>query len=298
MSDQPHYPYRDGDHVGAATPLICSDERHAAKVAALQADLDRYEEVLGDLNETLVDRAQQAARAEAAITRVRDAATILGDDAKAARQAGHEQAAYALEGAALRIRTALDEPVPAATEPHTGLVVQPYRNDRGENVWVFRCWGTDSCDGWLSLDHRSEQSAVRARDRHVAEEHAEQPEPATITDPEYLRQQYTAIISALHDNRPDHIATELLRVRDRHLAQLRQRLQLADQAHRQEQQYADRLAGLARDILYTGQITGDRIARWREQLDQLTDQQPAHNGPTVRECAEADRRWPLEKHGE
>lgn len=59
-----------------------------------------------------------------------------------------------------------------ATEPHTGLVVQPYRNDRGENVWVFRCWGTDTCDGWLSLDHYSEQSATRARDRHAAEEHA------------------------------------------------------------------------------------------------------------------------------
>ncbi|MCI3155508.1 hypothetical protein ELQ39_27945 [Streptomyces sp. GB4-14] len=26
---------------------------------------------------------------------------------------------------------------------------------------------------------------------------------------------------------------------------------------------------------------------------------PAHNaGPTVAECAEADRRWPLQKHGE
>jgi len=29
------------------------------------------------------------------------------------------------------------------------------------------------------------------------------------------------------------------------------------------------------------------------------EQQPAHNaGPTVAECAAADRRWPLEKHGE
>jgi hypothetical protein len=72
-----------------------------------------------------------------------------------------------------------------ATEPHTGLVVQPYRNDRGENVWVFRCWGTDDgCDGWLSLDHYSEQSAERARDRHAAEEHGapapEATEPADI----------------------------------------------------------------------------------------------------------------------
>jgi hypothetical protein len=62
-----------------------------------------------------------------------------------------------------------------ATEPHTGLVVQPYRNDRGQPAWVFRCWGTDTCDGWLSLDHTSEQSAQRARDRHVADQHKEQP---------------------------------------------------------------------------------------------------------------------------
>jgi hypothetical protein len=56
------------------------------------------------------------------------------------------------------------------TNTHTGLVVQPYR-DHGEQKWVFRCWGTDTCDGWLSLDHYSEQSAERARDRHVTEEH-------------------------------------------------------------------------------------------------------------------------------
>ncbi|WP_432027421.1 hypothetical protein [Streptomyces sp. 1222.5] len=55
----------------------------------------------------------------------------------------------------------------------TGLAVQPYRTDRGDPAWVFRCWGTDHCDGWLSLDHYSEQSARRARDRHVAEEHQE-----------------------------------------------------------------------------------------------------------------------------
>jgi hypothetical protein len=72
-------------------------------------------------------------------------------------------------------------------DPHglnAGMIVQPYRNDRGDNVWVFRCWGTDTCDGFLSLDHTSEQSAQRARDRHVAEEHSEaRPEPATITGP-------------------------------------------------------------------------------------------------------------------
>ncbi|BCM70896.1 hypothetical protein L0F81_00060 [Streptomyces tricolor] len=61
-----------------------------------------------------------------------------------------------------------DTPTPATT---TGLVVLPYRTDRGDPAWVFRCWGTDTCDGWLSLDHTSQQSAERARDRHVNEEH-------------------------------------------------------------------------------------------------------------------------------
>jgi hypothetical protein len=62
-------------------------------------------------------------------------------------------------------------------------------------------------------------------------------EPATITDPEWLRQQYAAAIQPLlMDNLPKpiaaararEIADTVLFVRDRHLAQLRQRLELAD----------------------------------------------------------------------
>lgn len=65
------------------------------------------------------------------------------------------------------------------TQPHTGLVVQPY-TDHGLQRWVFRCWGTSTCDGLLSLGHTSQQWAERARDRHVREEHPteEQPMPA------------------------------------------------------------------------------------------------------------------------
>ena len=66
-------------------------------------------------------------------------------------------------------------------DPHglqAGMIVKPY-TERGERKWVFRCWGTDDgCDGWLSLDHGSQASAERARDRHLAEAHtaaAEQP---------------------------------------------------------------------------------------------------------------------------
>ena len=59
------------------------------------------------------------------------------------------------------------------------LVVEPYRNDQNQDRWVFRCWGTKTCDGWLSLDHYSQESAERARDRHVAEEHGASVPPAT-----------------------------------------------------------------------------------------------------------------------
>lgn len=55
-------------------------------------------------------------------------------------------------------------------DPHEGLVVKPY-TDHGRKLWVFRCWGTDTCDGWLSLDHHSEGSAISARDRHITDEH-------------------------------------------------------------------------------------------------------------------------------
>ncbi|MET8826057.1 hypothetical protein ABZX40_13375 [Streptomyces sp. NPDC004610] len=60
---------------------------------------------------------------------------------------------------------------PAPTQPDPDpLVVREYRADDGTRKWVFRCWGTDTCDGALSLDHTSQQWAERARDRHLAEE--------------------------------------------------------------------------------------------------------------------------------
>lgn len=87
------------------------------------------------------------------------------------RDARRQAAAHLTVGEG-RTRTYTEEqPKPAIT---TGLVVQPYRTDRGDPAWVFRCWGTTTCDGWLSLDHTSQQSAERARDRHVNEAHQEQ----------------------------------------------------------------------------------------------------------------------------
>lgn len=53
------------------------------------------------------------------------------------------------------------------------LVIEPYRNDQNQPRWAFRCWGTDACDGWLSLELSSERWAEVVRDRHIAEAHPE-----------------------------------------------------------------------------------------------------------------------------
>lgn len=50
-----------------------------------------------------------------------------------------------------------------------------YRHDHGHVAWAWRCWGDGPCDGWLSLDHGSEDAAQRGAQRHATEAH---PTPA------------------------------------------------------------------------------------------------------------------------
>lgn len=68
----------------------------------------------------------------------------------------------------------------APFEPEASLAVQPYRADDGSQRWAARCWGTETCDGWLSLDHDTERWAEIARDRHIAEDHTA-PDEADLT---------------------------------------------------------------------------------------------------------------------
>lgn len=86
--------------------------------------------------------------------------------------------------------------------------------------------------------------------------------PDTITDPAYLRDLYSAAVESCGIESPftcGEIADAVLRVRDRHLQQLRQRLRLADQAHRD---------------------------------DLAAEPAPAHDaGPSVRQAAADDLRW-------
>ncbi|MCU1614921.1 MAG: putative phage protein, partial [Frankiales bacterium] len=65
---------------------------------------------------------------------------------------------FAAEHAAPADRAQQRGGVDAEPEPHTGLVVKAY-SDHGLQRWVFRCWGTDTCDGWLSLEHSTQSSA-------------------------------------------------------------------------------------------------------------------------------------------
>lgn len=109
---------------------------------------------------------QRAAQAEAAIERVRDYAADI------------ERSGWTGPAIARRIRDALAVDVAPFT-PDSALAVRQYRADDGSQKWAARCWGTGTCDGWLSLDHTSQQWAERARDRHVAEKHAEPGTAAT-----------------------------------------------------------------------------------------------------------------------
>lgn len=167
-------------------------------------------------------------------------------------------------------------------DPTGALVIEPYRNDRHENVWVFRCWGTDTCDGWLSLDHHSEQSAVRARDRHVAEEHGE-PGPAATQATEHagLRDRLAATVDqAIDDDNLDNLTDFSSRLTVAVLAAITQHLDIGEAqawckycrrawnspAHRCEsdaEQRLQRIAQLRDQWLMAGAPPlGTPLARW------------------------------------
>lgn len=170
----------------------------------------------------------------------------------------------------------------AMTQPETATQATEPREHCGDLKPQFT-ENTERTECVLRPGHKgshADQNGTRWwwTDDAIEEHPEEQPEPAAITDPAYLRQQYAAIISALYDNRPDHIAAELLRVRDRHLAQLRQRLRLADEL------LATRDAELA-----AAKKTARGIGAWGvlQAIEQALPQ-----GPTVAEAAADDaRHW-------
>lgn len=167
----------------------------------------------------------------------------------------------------------------------------------------------------LAVPGIQEASLALIRARIPAPAATEATEPTTITDPEWLRQQYAAAIWERQNPGRSYVDCEyrwkadaeadadaVMRVRDRHLAQLRQRLQLADAdladwaaaesadaaagsyAHRAEdaEQQRDQLAGVLAEALdafeaywarasYCGPgetaVQPEHLQAWRAVLD-------------------------------
>ncbi|MFE1205671.1 hypothetical protein ACFW5V_28705 [Streptomyces sp. NPDC058762] len=153
---------------------ITSDALDALYEQLNAAEAGETQRQLATAREALASATTRAAHAEAAIARVR---AVAGWAIQGWSDLSPEKVLLAVEGhepAPAPAATQATDPSEGAPAITTGLVVQPYRDDHNRPRWVFRCWGTDTCDGWLSLDHHSQQSARRARDRHVAESHPEE----------------------------------------------------------------------------------------------------------------------------
>lgn len=240
-----------------------------AQLAELYADLDRYEEVQGEMNERAIRQERdlgalrQVARGYCPACGRGDAAPTVADweqqktradQAEADRDTARQHAAaIAAQRDRLRQRmnnladrwdTALAPDKAYARALRAEISVAPFNLDgamavreyteRGRRLWAFRCWGTETCDGWLGLGHETQTSALAERERHVAEAHGEHAATAPAPGP-------------------------------------------CPACRRADQ------AGLAPT----------------EQHDDCAQQQPAHDaGPDVAECAAADRNWDVQKAGE
>jgi hypothetical protein len=234
-------PTAEHDSVAAGTPLICSDERYAAKVSALEAQLAalRQDEEPHEDDRVVPTPAQWIWRWNRAAPeqRLQVAEKAIADadhfyqcfmnawpdrarDAEARLAAARARIAE-LERHAGRVtdHTFDGEPIPgyrcgadlfgqrcdAPWERHDlreaspgqratscppscadghmydgGCLLDPLADlpdtagISGANRldgWAWRCWGTDDCDGHLSLGHSSAAVARRAYDRHVKREH-------------------------------------------------------------------------------------------------------------------------------
>ena len=101
--------------------------------------------------------------------------------------------------------------------PDGALAVQPYRDERNRPRWAFRCWGTDTCDGWLGLGHHTEASALIERDRHVAEAHDPK---ETVGSAEADVQRVTALYEQWVKAGPPPLGTSMARWWDARLVEL------------------------------------------------------------------------------
>jgi hypothetical protein len=102
----------------------------------------------------------------------------------------------------------------APFDPDGAMTVQEY-TERGRRLWAFRCWGTETCDGWLGLGHHTQTSALLERERHVAEEHGEPTAEARLSHLQATSQAAGILLTRTTDER-DRRQAAIARVRDLH----------------------------------------------------------------------------------
>ncbi|MER6350603.1 hypothetical protein ABT186_01805 [Streptomyces sp. NPDC001634] len=181
------------------------------------------------------------ARLAAAKEALREAEKRQRAEAAGLTRADEDEAGDAYEQAVRRVESSGPRPEPAATEA---------TDDLPDPSWSVRCRppGCNAQPGERCRRRDGSMSTVShgERWREYDRQQAARPAPAateatgtpdTITDLAYLREQYAAVIRRwwdADDGGAEEIADAVLAVRDRHLAQLRQRLELADEIHRNQ----------------------------------------------------------------
>ena len=166
------------------TPARYPDDIATAVMAALKPELDRLHRAEAELQQ--IDEADSAAAAAGSYAERAETAERERDVARqhaAMIAAQRDRLRQRMTALADRWETALavDKPYArtlreqiscAPFDPDGAMTVQEY-TERGRRLWAFRCWGTDTCDGWLGLGHHTQSSALAERERHVAEAHVE-----------------------------------------------------------------------------------------------------------------------------
>jgi hypothetical protein len=102
----------------------------------------------------------------------------------------------------------------APFDPEGAMTVQEY-TERGRRLWAFRCWGTETCDGWLGLGHHTQTSALLERERHVAEEHADPSAEARLSHLQATSEAAGILLTRTTDER-DQMRAAIARVRALH----------------------------------------------------------------------------------
>lgn len=131
----------------------------------LHDDLARYEEVVGELNELNTGLQRQAARAEAAVARVRALHSNENGICGWCKGPDDPNTSWDMEyWPCATLKATLDDPNP-----------QPPEFGSSNGHWHWRCNGGQGCDGWVGVDLCSEDAAHREYARHFEDEHLNAP---------------------------------------------------------------------------------------------------------------------------